>query len=249
VISNVLYDQFGTLAPSELLLTGTYTNAWADQASGLKPDTTVGGVGNPTARNTTNAFFNMPSMGRVAFSFTVKPGATPGASEMFFCLNRDGLTGSNSAAGVIFIGYYGANLNPVLYFLPKTGTDNTAANTGTESHLAVGAMTAGTTYVCQWILDFDTNTAYAYRDGAYVGSVALTQTNSTGNPVIGQGAVFFGGLNNAAGSTVKLNAAATTSSATVINNCLIWKTQKSLTETVRILNRFGRTGEFPTYML
>jgi hypothetical protein len=35
----------------------------------------------------------------------------------------------------------------------------------------------------------------------------------------------------------------------VINNCLIWKTQKSLTETVRILNRFGRTGEFPTYML
>lgn len=238
-------DAFGNM-PTATVLAGTsgvITGIWGTPANGLTFDPGAS-KGNYLPKSTESVFDVSGTTGRVVFSFDWN-GTTPSTgTENLYCHNRDNAVGAGAVNGAIWISSAGSQ-HIDLNFLPKSADGSTIATATQLSSGQLGSPATGR-HIIQFVIDYDTDTIYAYRNNLYVGSAPIVRAVGETNPAMGNGAVFFAGYSSAGTYSYPMGGSGMAPS---LRHAMFWRTNKSLSTVQNCLRILARTEEFPAHLL
>lgn len=232
----VLSDIKSAIAPQDIL--GTTTGVWANPADGVTSHASGTWCAKLSGADLTP--FDLTAFRGIAvLAFDVYVGAAPGSRETIFGMGVIG-NGAGSKTGTISASIVASGTAIELVFRPQSAVDAAGANTFAYS------ASVGTTSRAHVAFVFDlTNpasaTVHSFTDGVLTGSVALTLTGMTDWPTSSTGVALGAGLDSSYAVTTKFGAGTTTQSAGRAQNLLWWKSSKSMTQTIRAVNRLARS--------
>lgn len=231
----VLSDIKSTLSPQDIQ--GTTTGVWANPSDGLTSH--LAGTNTPKLAGADLTPFDLTGYSGIAvLAFDIYINAAPGSRETIFGMGVIG-NGGNSKTGTLSASIGSGGTAIELVVRPATAVDATGANTFAYS-ASIGAAAYG--HVA-FVFDF-TNPAsaivHSFTNGLLTTSTAISLTAKTDWPSSSNGVVIGAGLDAALAIATKLGAGTTTQSGARIQNLLWWKSSKSMTQTIRAVNRLAR---------
>lgn len=223
---------------------GTVAGIWSNPTLGL----TAHSAGTSSLRITTgdtDKFDLVGFRGRLVLGAEVRITSAPSGDETFFALGCRDASGNNTRFGGITM-QINSSRQFQIAVRPRTVSDGGVSNT----FLFGQTLTTGVSYKIAFILDYgDFPTAadmHCFVDGELVRSASITLTNAT-EPMEASsiGYVIAGRL---ATSLAVQGQLGLNGSGAFMQNLLWWKTNKSMTDTIRAVSRFHKSGSLAGFI-
>lgn len=237
ITPTIVQDEF-QVGPPNMPLQGTLTNVFDNPMQGI----TAHSGGTNTLRQTADLErFDLTGFrGRLVHSLDLWINAAPSADEGIFGIGPTGAADVGSASGCFTLQL--ENSRQLKWLIrPRTAADGQGSHTFVFS----GALTLQTRYKAALVIDFADAPAsamsYVILNGAQVRSTAVTMTNAV-DPLGVAGGMAFGARILAGPSYNLSGRMGSLGSGLRVQEMLWWRTTKSLTDTMRAVRTWHRTG-------
>lgn len=234
VTPTVMVDEFG--AGPTMAIQGTVTGVYSSAADGLTAHSA--GSNSLLQQSGLSAFDLTGFRGCLVLGAAVNVGASTSADEAVIACGVYAANASGSAAGAYAL-MIDTGRSAKLQFRPAGATDTACPNTFAYS----GVLTAGQLYRVAFVLDLTgapgAGQAHCMLNGSVVRSAALTMTGATDTPHVSAMAV---GASLSSALTLQ-NKLGSTASGAKVQDLIVWKSQKSLTDTLRAMRRWHRARD------